>query len=68
MLETSSRTARSSSFKAEISWFFVGFLFDERDMLRPAEASWDGVMSGIPGCADLFFLRVFIESIEGVAE
>ena len=34
---------------------------------RLAEASCDGVMSGIPGWADLFFLRVFIDT-EGVAE
>ena len=41
-------------------------MFGVRD--RPANKSCDGVISGTPGCADLFFLRVFIERVKGVAE
>ena len=35
---------------------------------RPADASCNGVILGIPGCADLFFLRVFIEDVKGGTE
>jgi hypothetical protein len=41
-------------------------VFEVRE--RPADKSCDGVMSGTPGCADLFFRRVFIEGVKGATE
>jgi len=65
-LEASSWAARSSSFRAAICWSFVAFfLFGAPRVFGPherlAEESCEGVISGIPGCADLFLLRVFIK-------
>ena len=66
-LEMSSWAARSLSFRAAICWSFVGFLYGRRRTLepceRPAEESCDLVISGTPGCAVLFLLRVFIKRV-----
>lgn len=34
----------------------------------PASVRWDGVISGAPGCEDLFFGRVVLGGIERAAE
>lgn len=61
-----------SALRAAISWGLVSF-FGGRGAVeareRPAERSCAGDISGIPGCADLFFLRVVaIGCIKGAAE
>ena len=55
---------RSSSLRAAICWSLVGFLLRAAGVEeRPADASCAGVISGILGCFDLFFARVFMKRV-----